>query len=479
MDTDNVNCESYDNTDQDDGEEEDLGAVHRDSLCNRCGGKGHFARNCGTPDPRGKGKGKGKGKDGKGGSQQQAKGSSRDPIICQYCNKKGHTAKECWKKEREENRDRSANYVDQDACNVDCMGFDMASLEVEKAVAPGTQGWQMVKLCASCSSRVRDVPSCNHPRDQQRSNRYSPLMTSFGPPGLCHPIKEKDEDGDIVVGETMEVNVVDVKKNFGKITIDSGAAENVLPREYLPVVLLQPSPGSQRGACFIAANGTRMENLGQKRVDFEAANGVKSNILFQVTDSRKPLASVSKIVAKGNRVVFAPDRSYIENVSSGRKIDMQLTNGTYAIDVEFLATGPFCQAAVARTEIDKHNMTHLPFRSWCRHCVRGRAESHPHLRQRPKELVIPELHADYCFLGKADEKTVPITVLRDRATQVTCSMIVKEKGIGDGYVVRRVIAFIRELGCDGKKSVLKSDQESSVNAVLVRVAQVIWIERHY
>ena len=54
-------------------------------------------------------------------------------------------AKECWKKEREENRDRSANYVDQDACNVDCMGFDMASLEFEKAVAPRTQGWQMVK----------------------------------------------------------------------------------------------------------------------------------------------------------------------------------------------------------------------------------------------------------------------------------------------------------------------------------------------
>ena len=43
-DTDNVNYESYDNTDQDDGEEEDLGAVHRDSLCNRCGGKGQELR---------------------------------------------------------------------------------------------------------------------------------------------------------------------------------------------------------------------------------------------------------------------------------------------------------------------------------------------------------------------------------------------------------------------------------------------------
>ena len=84
-----------------------------------------------------------------------------------------------------------------------------------------------------------------------------------------------------------------------------------------------------------------MENLGQKRVDFEAANGVKSNILCQVTDSRKPPASVSTIVDKGDRVVFAPDRSCIENVSSERKIDMQLTNGTYAIDVEFLTTGPF------------------------------------------------------------------------------------------------------------------------------------------
>ena len=78
---------------------------------------------------------------------------------------------------------------------------------------------------------------------------------------------------------------MDEKKNIGKITIDSGAAENVLP--------LKPSPRSQRGAFFNAANGTMMENLGQKRIDFEAAHGIKSNVLFQVTDSRKPLASVS------------------------------------------------------------------------------------------------------------------------------------------------------------------------------------------
>ena len=39
----------------------------------------------------------------------------------------------------------------------------------------------------------------------------------------------------------------------------------------------------------------------------------------------------------------------------------------------------------SQIEVDEQNMTHLPFRSWCHHCVRGTAESHPHLRQSPKE----------------------------------------------------------------------------------------------
>ena len=29
-------------------------------------------------------------------------------------------------------------------------------------------------------------------------------------------------------------------------------------------------------------------------------------------------------------------------------------------------------------EIDNHNLSHLPFRSWCKHCVMGRAQSTPH-----------------------------------------------------------------------------------------------------
>ena len=29
-------------------------------------------------------------------------------------------------------------------------------------------------------------------------------------------------------------------------------------------------------------------------------------------------------------------------------------------------------------EVEEHNKLHLPYRSWCRHCVRGRGRSMPH-----------------------------------------------------------------------------------------------------
>ena len=51
-------------------------------------------------------------------------------------------------------------------------------------------------------------------------------------------------------------------------------------------------------------------------------------------------------------------------------------------------------------EVMRHELTHLPYRSWCSHCVRekGRAIDH---RKQNRDPKIPELHVDYCFLGSA------------------------------------------------------------------------------
>ena len=33
-----------------------------------------------------------------------------------------------------------------------------------------------------------------------------------------------------------------------------------------------------------------------------------------------------------------------------------------------------------KAEIEEHQKTHLPFRNWCKHCVKGRGVEEPHRR---------------------------------------------------------------------------------------------------
>ena len=123
----------------------------------------------------------------------------------------------------------------------------------------------------------------------------------------------------------------------------------------------------------------------------------------------------------------------------------------------------------SQAEIDDHERTHLPYRSWCTHCVRGRGESHPHCRSAGEDREIPELHMDYCFMGKVDEATQPILVMRCRDTRMTCSFMVREKGATGDYVIKRALAFIKELGYEATKLIIKSDQEFSIQAVVLKI----------
>ena len=63
----------------------------------------------------------------------------------------------------------------------------------------------------------------------------------------------------------------------------------------------------------------------------------------------------------------------------------------------------------------RHDATHLPYRSWCKHCVNGRGTAHPHITHHSsREGEIPTVGADYHYMGKeGEEGTVPMLAFKD------------------------------------------------------------------
>ena len=103
-----------------------------------------------------------------------------------------------------------------------------------------------------------------------------------------------------------------------------------------------------------------------------------------------------------------------------------------------------------RAEREAHEATHLPYRSWCEECVRGRANNPQHRRRAPgaeEEHRLPEVHLDYAFLRRADSevlaKLVVLNALPSRAMQ---AWVVPCKGLGDQASAERVLRGIRAMG---------------------------------
>ena len=118
--------------------------------------------------------------------------------------------------------------------------------------------------------------------------------------------------------------------------------------------------------------------------------------------------------------------------------------------------------------IEDHSVSHLPFRSWCVHCVRGRAKSVGHFAQKESEKEnqqVPTISMDYGFFGTENESDHehPVLILHDRESKERCSHPVPSKGIVHPYPAKAVVSFLNRLGY--KKAILKSDQEPAIVAL--------------
>ena len=122
-------------------------------------------------------------------------------------------------------------------------------------------------------------------------------------------------------------------------------------------------------------------------------------------------------------------------------------------------------------EVREHERTHLPFRSWCKHCVRGRGKEMPHQKTKEKGEMV-EVHMDFMFVGDEEEtrNTATILVLKERHTGMVMSTVVPNKTTGR-FVTDRSVAFLEEVGALHGDIIMKSDQEPAILAIADAVAR--------
>ena len=117
------------------------------------------------------------------------------------------------------------------------------------------------------------------------------------------------------------------------ITIDSGAADHVMPSGWIPWIRTKPSAGSIRGLPSVVANGAQIANDGEQAVEFMTEEGSRGRWTFQIAKVNKPLASVSKLLDAGHRVVLDEDGSYVLNKRSKQVMKVRREKGVFVLDV--------------------------------------------------------------------------------------------------------------------------------------------------
>ena len=137
-------------------------------------------------------------------------------------------------------------------------------------------------------------------------------------------------------------------------------------------------------------------------------------------------------------------------------------------------------------EREDHEKCHIPFRSWCRHCMRGKSKASPHQQGSGEEHDKPMISLDYAYLGAARAGTraerlaeeieaekrgdTPNLIMHDGGHRGIYAYAVPRKGVDDSLCR----AIVEDLDTMGHKSVtLKGDQEPALNC-LIEVIKAAW-----
>ena len=124
----------------------------------------------------------------------------------------------------------------------------------------------------------------------------------------------------------------------------------------------------------------------------------------------------------------------------------------------------------SKEEVERHYLTHLPFRSWCQYCIQGKDKTAPRFQQEQRGDGLMEVHVDYCFMSTHGSPMCTILVAKEKSSKMTLATVVPMKGTSMEYPIVRTLTFLKEIGIEGADIVLKPDQENAIKDLLNKVA---------
>ena len=307
--------------------------------------------------------------------------------------------------------------------------------------------------------------------------------------------------------------------NVDRVMVDSGATHSACPSDYANEHEVREV---QRKIQFQTASGELLEHHGEKLVPYMAQDSVMG-ITYQVTDVEGPVAAVSSMNDGGMTVVFSPQGAWVCDetpLKPAGSIELKRENRTFWMDlpradseqvqrmmalrreqpveqVEQIAGNPAIEekrqgipasanpivqgnedTPVARArkpppgptaeELDKHELTHVVFRSWCKHCISSRAKEDPHRSVATHEGRTPKVMLDLMFFTSDQEPGVqlPVLVVYDLSTGAVMAM----QSTKDSSVVT-VGAVVQTLDTWGHTDVvLHADGEPATKSLVRSVA---------
>ncbi|CAK0899207.1 unnamed protein product [Prorocentrum cordatum] len=407
-----------------------------------------------------KGKGKGKGKDGKSkgkGKTQEPKGKSKSTNgsysgrtaprstsgrfdgYCRNCERWGHKASDCWRKEQGSSTRAGTG-------------------SATGASAGGKVGSRGGKAGGKAAGSLEEEPEAEVAALDMGSLDCLELASGSGRGIAAVDLSPFAQD------------------DWMKFNWDSGAAISAFPRSFAP-----PTGMKGNGSTYRTASGELVPDEGSLQLKAEDEYGVLRALKGRVTNVHKPLISVGQAAGAGQCSFLGRNGGWIFHEKSpiGKRVVGMLEKEAKAAKHQmlpvyreqgvynfYLKKGQHGSVAPLEEGLSAKSKSELV------ELLSGKSKEEllEILEKTDDETAVPVVSSDYAFMGQDDADTMPMLVLRDRRSKMMAATFVEKKG-DDAYAIKFFARFLRILGY--RKIVNKSDGEPAILLVKRRAVEEV------